>query len=59
MASQGLPDGSDGQDRAGAGPHVDLGEVEHLQGVTINSINRVFCALGRGVHWRNSSGFMS
>ena len=40
MASQGLPDGSDGQDRAGAGPHVDLGEVEHIQGVTMNGINK-------------------
>ena len=40
MASQGLQDGSACQDRAGAGPHVDLGEVEHIQGVTMNGINK-------------------
>ena len=42
MASQGLQDGSDRQDRAVAGPNVDLGEVEHIQGVTINCTNNFY-----------------
>ena len=41
-AVQGPPDGPDGQDRPGAGPHVDLDEVDHHLGVTFNSINNIF-----------------
>ena len=42
MATQGLPDGSGSQNRAIAGPHDDLDEVEHLQGVPFNSINNFY-----------------
>ena len=32
----------DSQDQGGPGPHVDLDEVDHLQGVTINGINNFY-----------------